>query len=266
MIGATGAQAPATRSHSLPRLICPAITDGDLENPPTSIEAGAFRGVAARYAAPASTFGLELKIAYMLEAKGREAATTERLRRPFYRLAQEPIIWSWWSALQQAPLAEDAMLGLASILNGEPVSYRRKEMFSTGAPGAAGLRYEAPDRAQTWRDDIAASDRNSGDPIKKALYRFARIVAAHPFTDANGRFARAALQAGLARGGLITTPCLALAPAFYLHAGDIRAGLSELSEGCDWSLYFERMGAVLVAASRFVESLPPKGTLPSPTH
>jgi hypothetical protein len=234
------------------RLTCPPIAIDDLLGTPATIDADAIRAVGALYAAAPSAFGLELKVAYALEAAGHGG---DRLRRPYYRPAQEPFIWSWWSELQQVPLDPEAMLALASILNGKAAAYREMEMFSAGAPGAPGLRYETPERARRWLADIAAADAAEGDPVKQALYRFARIIIAHPFTDANGRFTRAALQASVARGGLIATPCLAPAPVFYLRAADIRSALAELSRSGDWQSYFERMGTVLAACVHWVEAI-----------
>jgi hypothetical protein len=199
-----------------------------------------------RYVHASLTFGLELKVAFLMESLGLGAGGEERLRRPFFRLAQEPIAFSWWEALQKVPLEAEEMAAAASMLNGSQVDHREREICSHGAAG--GLLYESPERAASWIDDIATSDRVDGDPAKQALYRFARIVMAHPFTDANGRFARAALQASLGRSGLIAGPCLALAPVFYLYAADIRQAIAGLNRGQSWNDYFERMGAVLAAA------------------
>jgi hypothetical protein len=234
-----------------PRLTCPPILPADLHGPVASI-AAAIGEVAGRYANPASTFGLELKLAYLIESRGLGSADEDRTRRPFFRLAQEPVVWSWWDALQRTPLDRDEMLALASMLNGQPVRFREREMFSHGGGRAPHVYYERLAEARAWIDDIAAADCADGDPVKTALYRFARIVCAHPFTDANGRFARAALQAGLARGGVIATPCLGLAPAFHLHAREIHAAFAALCSSGDWAAYFERMGAILSHAAQLV--------------
>src|SRR4051812_23200339 len=238
--------------HARPRLICPAISPRDLEGFPASIDADAIRAAAAAYADPCSTFGLELRVAYRIEARGAGAADTERLRQPFFRLAQEPIIWSWWDKLKRAPLDPGEMLALASMLKGGEVRYREREMFAHGGGRAGNRYYETPARARSWIADIAAADRAGGDPVKKALYRFARIVCAHPFSDGNGRFARAALQAGLARDGVIAAPCLALAPVFCLHSARIEDALSGLSRSGRWRFYFDAMGAVLDSALTWI--------------
>lgn len=154
-------------------------------------------------------------------------------------------------------MAPAHMLALASMLNGTPVGYRVREMMSLGGRGNQNLYYETPESSRTWLADIAEVDAGAGDPVRKSLYRFARIIIAHPFTDANGRFARAALQAGLARGGLIATPCLALAPIFYVHARDLRSALAGLSRTADWEAYFERMGDILSTCLFWVEKLSP---------
>lgn len=252
-----GLQADASQR----RLTCPPIAITDLQAAPTRIDAQAIRDLGARYPTPASTFGLELKVAYALEAAGHGG---ERLRRVYYRPAQEPIIVSWWAALQRVPLDPEDMLALAAVLAGRPVGWRTGEMASRGGAEGADLFYEAPARSRAWLAEIAQADAAAGDPVRQALYRFARIILAHPFSDANGRFARAALQAGLARGGLIAAPCLAPAPVFSLRAADIRAALAQLSGGGDWQAYFERMGRVLAACVQWVQAA--DGTLPSPTH
>lgn len=234
------------------RLICPPISSRDLQGPPATVDAAAIRAAAARYAEPSSCFGLELKIAYLIESLGLGSTEQDRLRRPFFRLAQEPIIWSWWDALQRVPLDPAGMLALASMLNGKPVAYRRREMFSHGGGVGPHLHYETPGQARSWIDDIAAADRTEGDPVRKALYRFARTVFAHPFTDANGRFARAALQAGMAREGVIATPCLALAPVFHVHPTAMRAATARLSQTGGWSDYFDRLGAMLANALTWI--------------
>jgi len=247
MTPAAGARAAEFR----PRLVCPPISPSDLEGSPGSVDADAIRRVAAHFAEPASSFGLELKVAHAIEARGL-ACDEDRLRRPFFRLAQEPIVWSWWDALQRLPLDRAEMLMCASMLNGAPVGWRQGGMFSHGGGLAPHVYYETPAQARSWIEDIASCDRAPSDPVKKALYRFARIVFAHPFTDANGRFARAALQAGLARQGVIATPCLALAPVFHLQTPAIRTALRALGRSGRWDDYFDAMGAVLGDALNWV--------------
>jgi len=231
------------------RLVCPNLDPGALIGPVRSLDHRVLARVAERYSAAPSTFGLELRVAYAIEAKGNQ---DERLRRPYFRPAQEPIIWSWWEKLQQSPFDPSDMLELASLLGGKMVGYRSREMVSLHGLGKHHLFYETPTNSKMWITDAAAADLMPGDPARKALYRFARIVAAHPLTDANGRLARAGLQAGLARGGLITTPCLALAPVFALHAAEIRTALAGLCTSGDWDPYFEQMGERLTDAAQWV--------------
>lgn len=235
------------------RLACPPIRGEDLSGPVGTLDVSALSGLGQRYADVAQAFGLELKVAFLMDSLGLGCGEDFRLRRPFFRLAQEPILLSWWGALQKAPLDPDEALAAASMMNGAAVAYRAGEILSFGTPG--GLLYEHPDRAKAWVADLAAADRSGGDPIKQALYRFARIVMAHPFTDANGRFARAAVQASLARSGLIPAPNLALAPVFYLRSADIREAIGGLSRSCRWDRYFEKMGMVIGEAVRWVEAL-----------
>jgi Fic family protein len=231
------------------RLVCPSIDLSDLTGPICSLDYGTLAQVAERYSTATSTFGLELRVSYAIEAGGNQ---DERVRRPYFRPAQEPIIWSWWDKLQQGPFDPSDILELASLLAGKMVGYRSREMVSFHGLGRHHLFYEAPARSRSWIADIAATDRMPGDPVKKALYRFARIVTAHPLGDANGRLARAVLHGGLAGGGLIATPCLALAPVFALHAAEVRAALAGLNKSRNWQAYFEQMGATLADAVQWV--------------
>ena len=148
------------------RLTCPPLAPADLQGAPGSVDVRAMREIGARYAAPASTFGLELKAAYALEAAGHGG---EELRRPYYRLAQEPFIWSYWVSLQQCPLAAAEMLALASLLNGKPVAWRVREMVSLRGAGGEHVHYEMPERSATWLADIAMADPSARSLSKAPL-------------------------------------------------------------------------------------------------
>ena len=58
---------------------------------------------------------------------------------------------------------------------------------------------------------------------------------AHPFEDANGRFARAVVHFALARQIGRCSACIALMPFFYRNAKAAQESLNALSEHGDWS-------------------------------
>jgi hypothetical protein len=205
------------------------------------------------YAAPVSSFGLEAKVAWNLAGAG--GPEEDDIRKTFFRVPQEPVILSWWDALQRWPVHLPLMLEIASLLNGQRVHARQGEMVSYRGAGSAHLLYEGLEFSSSWLQDVAGVDTLPGDPVNKACYRFARIVAAHPFSDANGRFARAALQAGLARAGLVRAPCLALGPLFARRGAEVRGALRELSQSSDWESFFKRMADILEYAVTTVEEV-----------
>lgn len=230
------------------RLVCPAAKQRDFRGDIASFDQAMLDEIVDRYRSEHSSFGLELKVASILSREFPEVVAINRIRRIYYRLAQEPIMYSYWPELKQSPLSWPSMVALASMQKGAAVERREGEIVSFYGGRGDHLYYEALEESRSCLADIAKVDDCGGDPVKKALYRYARIITAHPLTDANGRLARAVLQGGLAREKLIETPCLALAPTFYLYAAEIRGALGDLSGSELWAAYFEEMGRILTQA------------------
>lgn len=237
------------------RLRCPEIRPESIATSLESLDLDALRTVAQLYASGRATFGLELKVANQLEISDPLASTPRRIERSYYRLAQEPIIWSYWEPLKEDRPDCDEMLAFASVLNGQAVQYRSGEMFACAENGGPAVYYEAPTDSRGWLTDVARADGLTGDPVKRAIYCFARVLTAHPFIDANGRFARALLQARLARHGLIESPCLALGPVMHAHEYAMHDNLGRLCSSGDWQEFFEFMGGILNIAIRHVQAV-----------
>ncbi len=198
---------------------------------------------------PARFAGLELEVALTLLADGPIASPPDndfwpdKCRSLLMRPAIEPIAYAAWNRLAAFDLDDAYALRLASILAGYKLVIRDKKTI--GESRAGNVEFEPVDRAMTWLADLAAAAaRPELAPVLPA-YAFARVIMAHPFSDANGRFARLMVHAALARTAGLARPSLALAPAFYRHAGRLAAALHNVSEHADWSHFHDAFFAVL---------------------
>lgn len=160
-------------------------------------------------------FGLEAKAAWLLQ----ERLGANVPRKPFYRIAPEPILWSFWSELADLRLTAARALELASLLTGQRQSYRTKPIFGLDEHHRRFYfaRRSAPNALEGYLE--MARDTQPLEVALEALFR--NIVFAHPFTDGNGRVARALIVGLLARHGLITLPCLPLNSVFETRKSPI---------------------------------------------
>ena len=175
--------------------------------------------VNAAYAEPWHCFGLETKAAYILS---KEAADTAPFKA-YYRPPSEPILWSFWPELNQLSMKPERALELASLLTGKKQSFRTKPIFGFDEHGRK-FRF-APPPGRACLDDMP-HDREVKQCLEAELADiFLHVIYAHPFTDGNGRFARALLIGLLARCGLITSPCLPLSSVFHSQLKEIGAAV-----------------------------------------
>jgi Fic/DOC family len=191
----------------------------------------------------ARAIGIEQKICWQLLQESDEWPA--ELSRIFYRLSQEALIMSHWAELTSRGFGDLDLQNFVSLLAGRKTEFREKDMLSLTLSADDATRYEPIRISKSWRADVLNVDASDCDPVVKALYRFARIIFAHPFRDANGRFARASLQGALGAGGLLFSPCLGLAPTFFRQGAVIRQSLWDLSATGNWEPYFESMSKVL---------------------
>lgn len=169
-------------------------------------------------------FGLEAKAAWLLREKLGDAAP----RKAFYRIAPEPILWSFWPELADLRLTSPRALELAGLLTGQRQSYRTKPIFGLDEHRRRFYfaRRSAPNALEGYLE--IACDAQPLEVALEALFR--NIVFAHPFTDGNGRFARTLLVGLLARHGLITLPCLPLNSVFEARKSAIASAFRTATE------------------------------------
>lgn len=199
---------------------------------------------------PYDSFGLELKVQYALETASVEVMT----RKPFYRLAQEPIILSYWDRISAFEFTATSSAQFSTLLNGSASPARSNVMAARGKAGERTI-FEAHDQANNWIGDIHRIKAISYPPLLESIIVFSRVVFAHPFKDGNGRLARALFYTGLARSGFVRSPCLALGPGFDFHRERLARATIQLSQSGNWPVYINEVSSVVAFCVQEVASL-----------
>jgi hypothetical protein len=197
-----------------------------------------------RQRGPDDIFGLELRQSYRALERydAGELALPDfvgtKLRRLFLRPAVEPILASYRTILTSDAMSVEDAVDLASALSGRPVDFRAGRM-SGEANGRLALFERSIDRRADLAQLCSADLTGIGDAAP--FYLFAKIIALHPFTDGNGRFARAMAAGAFARRTGTIRLLMPLAPAFYLAAPEIAMGLEAACLGKGWSAFYRAM-------------------------
>lgn len=193
------------------------------------------------FASPDQTFGLELRTTFSFSQDScilRTSGSMARLPTFYLRPACEPILHRFWESLRAWSLTDALCDDMASCLAGVPNPRRRSA--SQSIPGPDGLRtvFINPDEAGGWFDVLESLESADLDAFSFAGAVFAATVVHHPYSDGNGRMARALLQGALASRGVLKTPSLALGPASYKHSGALITAIRTLGGEGDWTPFF----------------------------
>lgn len=190
-----------------------------------------------------SLFGLELRAAQFYEEEGniRTDRTRPSLRRYFYRPAVEPLLYANRADLAPDRVTHASVDTFMSLLRGHPIT--RREVSSRSIPDAEGrfASYPAPDYARLYLERIAAEAKRATGPIERAFYVFAEAITSHPYTDGNGRLARALMFASLAHDLDLDFIDLPWGPVTSAHADRYMAGLEAMSFDGNWTEYMTMM-------------------------
>lgn len=190
------------------------------------------------HARPVEVIGLELRVAFTAMGLGAAPSSDNsfwlrKCRALCLRPAVEPLLLAHWSKLRNFEMSEEQVANLCSLLHGSKQQARTRHSYGLWD----NVRFEAPELARRWWEDIqAAANEPELAPLLPA-YAFARTIIAHPYTDGNGRLARALVHASLARTAAYAAPFLPLAPAFYMHGAKLAGALRELSASGNWEQF-----------------------------
>lgn len=167
------------------------------------------------------TYGLDQKVQDVLLIQFPDQNI---IPKTLYRTIQEPITCRYWNSIASNKLTLSDMHELCSLLRGDVVSFRtgRSRGFDN-THGSYEFCYPIDDN---WLDRIyEISDSSLPDPFEEMALIFREIIWTHPFSDGNGRLARALLNGSLARRGIISRPILGLNAIFDVFRQDIGESL-----------------------------------------
>lgn len=214
------------------------------------------------FSGPVDVIGLELRTAYAILAGHVTLPVADNefwsskiqslLRRP----AVEPVALAAWRQLSRLELDQPLALGVARGLGGTSLVYREGPAIGISRHG--NVAFESVEVSRTFLGKILEV---AGEPellTMLPMYAFAQTLMAHPFSDANGRFARVMVLGALARVAGLQSPCLPLGPAFYRNARALGEALHALSRDGDWNAFSDvfllALGHALASAQSFAMS------------
>lgn len=187
-----------------------------------------------------SCFGLDQKVQYLLEERDHAGGA----RKAYYRAVQEPAILSFWDYLCAGEYGDARQAELASVMCGREITFRTGEII-VRQPKTGKIFFEKVDASKSWKSDISDIRARKFSPVVDAIYRYTRLVFAHPLTNGNGRFARAALYGGLGEGGLLVTPALGLNAGFDVFREALSNTIITFAATKDWQAYVLAMCQIL---------------------
>jgi len=229
-----------------------------------------------------TAFGMELRAAHLLEMEsvGRREAPEDGppYRQFFLRPALEPILYSYLGALRKRPLDPTTLDGLMACLHGRHVE--RRKVASRIRPNANGNIVQFPDSdyAGDYHLRLDRHLTSISGAINRAGFAYAEIVLSHPYSDGNGRLARAMALINLADEGSALS-FVPLGPLFYARASEMAGALQILAATADWkhfmTVFTDYVAGALALAGRILDTGSgtaataegmTAGTLPSPIN
>lgn len=176
---------------------------------------------------------------------------------PFNRFLARPgsetILSEFWSTMAGGPATDTLVENLIAGLTGAPAGVRSGQI--TSAPDRSGTRtvYAPPDIAAGWIDRVNAAEMTVGDPYILACHAYAEVALSHPYSDGNGRLARAMFQRAFGRAGLLEAPLIPLGPLIYLNHKLVIHVLVRLGTTGDWAPFLALMARLTHTALDFTE-------------
>ncbi len=91
------------------------------------------------------------------------------------------------------------------------------------------------------------------DAFILGCHAYAEVALSHPYTDGNGRLARALYQRAFAHAGLLNAPLIPLGPLLYLNHKTVIAVLVHLGTTGEWPPFLKVMARLTHKALAFTE-------------
>lgn len=181
--------------------------------PPPNVIEDIIRIHSCNYKHAEAVFGNDLKILYLAELQGY----TSR-RKCYYRPCAEPYIVSYWDKFRARNISLVDASDLVSLLCGKRQSIRCRPIAGVAPDGSRFIFKDKPD--SDWLHRVHEISRLGTFEAAAEIAR--HVLWNHPFTDGNGRLARALFYLALVQGRWLEQPCLGLNGAFEV-SGDALA-------------------------------------------
>lgn len=198
--------------------------------------------------APHRLYGLSLRVCGAvlngaipeddLVAHGHHSAGTGP-RPLLLRPAPEPIVHSYWGTLTRPQQSTADICQLASCLYTTGRELRKSPASSTGIPDEPITQFADADSIERLLQQRRERRRAAGvSTLQWAFLRFLDFNSIHPFSDGNGRTARALLMLDIGGGLGLCAPCLPFDPVVYLNSYGFTHYYRRLHVANEWQPFF----------------------------
>jgi hypothetical protein len=184
--------------------------------------------------ASSPAIGLERRLAADLARGGRFPGG------PWSRFEERPASEAALARLWPEPTSRSKAFALDALAFAlSPGCARRTAAIQVG-PDSLGIRTLFPPPPDAgWAQPILDAEQALAGPLARAAFAYGWTVLVHPYTDGNGRLARALFQVSMARSGLISAPVLPLGPLVYANHRSHDLALRRLGVTGDWQPLLE---------------------------
>lgn len=222
----------------------PHIGDGQSTTIAEALSFGVFRN-------PSAIADLDRRLAQDLKiaafAKGFKKSSQSRFAE---RPASEPTLLRLWPAMKGNTRYEDIDELLTGLL-GQPAVRRQHRSRTRLARDGTRSIFPPEAEARGWLSRIDAAESGATNALAQACFAYAQTVLSHPYTDGNGRLARAMYQRSLGRSGLLSGPLLPLGPLVYANHHVHDRALQHLGHTGDWDPFVTIMIGLTRKAAAF---------------
>lgn len=174
---------------------------------------------------------------------------------PFDRFADRPafetVMIEHWRILTHGSLASHNFDSLVSDLTGMPSAPRSCEAWCDSSSTGRPTQWPSPSVAAGWIGRLVDGEREAAGSFSAAVFAYGQTVLSHPYSDGNGRLARALFTAVLARRAGLDAPILPLGPIMYANHKRLAAAVRTVGIAGDWSPLSDFLVEALELSVRF---------------
>lgn len=205
------------------------------------------RDYSQNYIDEVSVFGTDLKVLYFAESQGYSL----QARKSYYRPCAEPFILSYWNKFKDSSISLFDVSELVSLLCGKQQSIRVNPVAGVAPDGSQFVFKAEPDSDWLYR----VHEISQLGTFEAAAEIARHVLWNHPFTDGNGRLARALFYLPLVQGRWLKQPCLGLNGAFEVSRDSLALAFRNSIETRD----LQTWGAAVEDAVRLAIGLASQG-------